>query len=122
MKISEMSQKALLGVSVCMLVLTGCAVNESSDSDVTPFADPANPKAVAEAIVDTKHKQNLPRGGTRYYINVRPHLDSPIEHSWRVSKTTYNMCWHGDIARSYDNGVVVCFDNEDVEPSDNGGE
>lgn len=120
MKINKLFRQTLLIGFVSVLFLAGCAVN----SEPTPSADPEDPQVVAEAIVDTKHEQTLPRTGMRYYVNVRPHLDSPIEHSWQVSKTTYNMCWHGDIARSYDNGVVVCFDNDEDSngPSDNGGE
>lgn len=122
--INKRLRNSFMLTAVFVFALTGCVSGGTSDSEKTPYADPENPQVVAEAIVDTKNKQLLPRAGVRYYLNVRPHLDSPIELSWRVSETTYNMCRHGDIARSYDNGVVVCFDNDEDSygPSDNGGD
>lgn len=63
MKLNELFRQTLLIGFVSVLFLAGCAVN----SEPTPYNDPENPQVVAEAIVDTKHKDHLPRAGTRYY-------------------------------------------------------
>lgn len=120
----------MIATTIMLFGFSSCAVqpnderNEPIDRSTSTYADPEHPKVVAEAIVDTKWKSYGRRTTTKYYVNVMPNEESTIRNQWKVSKTMYDQCWHGDVIKEYDNGVVLCSDppekSESSESSDNG--